>query len=119
MLQNTGRVVDLTIPAEALGLSRYLKYETYLLPLCTALIILADLGVATGSFVLSYWLRQGEAVFFPPLGSLLPIDITWNFRPYFSVLLFVPVVRILALRHYDLYRLRGEFSLLQDMSGLF
>jgi exopolysaccharide biosynthesis polyprenyl glycosylphosphotransferase len=119
MLQNSGRVIDLTVPAEALGLSRYLKYESYLLPLCTSLIILADLAIAGGSFILAFWLRQGEAVFFRPAGSMMPIDITWNFRPYFSVLLFVPVLRILALRHYDLYRLRGEFSLLQDLSSLF
>jgi exopolysaccharide biosynthesis polyprenyl glycosylphosphotransferase len=120
MMQNSGRAIDLTtVPAETLGLSRYLKYETYLLPFCTSLIILSDLAISTGSFILAYWMRQGEAVFFRPLGDFLPIDITWNFRPYFSVLLFVPLVRILALRHYDLYRLHGEFSLLQDLSNLF
>src|SRR5262249_35705393 len=96
-----------------------LRYETYMLPICSAFILLLDIAIAIGGFTFAYWLRQGEPVFLRATGSLLPDDITLNFRPYFSVLLFVPLVRILALRHYDLYRLRGEFSLLQDLGALF
>ena len=117
MSQNSGSLLDFAVPADILKLTRYLKYEAYLLPFFTALIMLADIMLALGCFVFAYWLRQGEAAFFRPHGAWLPVDITWNFRPYFSVLLFVPLVRLFCLRHYDLYRLRGEFSILQDLQG--
>lgn len=116
MLETPQRVIDL--PVAPVALSRRLKLEAYLLPLCTALILLFDIAISMGSFVLAYYLREQEAVFFRPAGALLPVDITWNFRPYFGLLLFVPIVRMFALRHYDLYRLRGEFSLLQDLHNL-
>lgn len=118
-MQNSESAIKLSHPTDILALTRHLRYEAYLLPLCTAFIILADIAVAVGSFVLAYWCRQGDAAFFRPHGALLPVDVTWGFRPYFSVLLFVPLVRIWALRHYDLYRLRGEFSLLQDLHNIF
>ncbi|MEW6732828.1 MAG: sugar transferase [Acidobacteriota bacterium] len=119
MVDNSGPAVDLASPVEMLNISRSLKYEAYLLPLCISLIMLIDIAIAVGSFILAYWLRQGEAVFFRPHGTLLPIDITWNFRPYFSLLVFVPLVRLFTLRYYDIYRLRGEFSFLQDLHGIF
>ncbi|MBI4851943.1 MAG: sugar transferase [Acidobacteria bacterium] len=118
-MQNSESAIKLTNPTDILALTRHLRYEAYLLPLCTALIILADISVSIGSFVLAYWFRQGDAAFFRPQGAFLPVDVTWGFRPYFSVLLFIPLVRIWALRHYDLYRLRGEFSLLQDVQSIF
>jgi hypothetical protein len=34
-------------------------------------------------------------------------------------MLFVVVIRVLALRYHDLYRLRGEFSFVDDGFGLF
>ncbi|MBN8721417.1 MAG: sugar transferase [Acidobacteria bacterium] len=118
-MQNSESVIKLTHPTDLLALTRHLKYEAYLLPLFTAFIILADISIAIGSFVLAYWWRQEDAAFFRPQGAFLPVDITWNFRPYFSLLTFVPLVRIWTLRHYDLYRLKGEFSLLQDWQSLF
>lgn len=118
MIEDSDR--SLEFPAAALlNISRYLKYESYLLPLCTSMIMLADIFIAAGCFILAYHLRQGGPVFFRPHGSFLPVDITWDFRPYFSVLLFVPIVYLFSLRHYDLYRLKGEFSLLQDLHNLF
>ncbi|MCS6884942.1 MAG: sugar transferase [Acidobacteriota bacterium] len=107
--------IDTAAPIE---LGKYLKYEEYLLPICVALVILLDLVASAGSFVLAYWLRQGEPVFVVPVGKIFPADITDNFRPYFSVLIFIPFVRILLLRHYDLYRLRGEFSIIQDFINI-
>lgn len=118
-MQNTENVIKLSDPTDLLALTKHLKYEAYLLPLCTAFIILADIAIAVGSFVLAYWCRQGDAAFFRPHGAFLPVDVTWKFRPYFSVLLFLPLVRIWTLRHYDLYRLRGEISLLQDLHNIF
>lgn len=117
-MEKTQSVVDLKV-SDSLALSRYLKYESYLLPLCTAALVLFDMAICVGSFILAYWLRQGEPVFIVPKGHLLPIDVTTSFRPYFSVLLFVPIVRMMALRHYDLYRLRGEFSVIQDLINIF
>jgi exopolysaccharide biosynthesis polyprenyl glycosylphosphotransferase len=118
-MHNSESAIKLSTPTDILALTRHLRYEAYLLPLCTAFIILADIAIAVGSFVLAYWCRQGDAAFFRPHGAMLPVDVTWGFRPYFSVLLFIPIVRVWALRHYDLYRLRGEFSLLQDIQSIF
>src|SRR5207244_3093092 len=83
MVENSERVIDLAAP-EVLDLSRHLRYEAFLLPICTSLILLSDIIIALGSFILAYNLRQGEAVFFRPHGMFLPVDITWGFRPYFS-----------------------------------
>ena len=46
----------------------------------------------------------------------MPAAIAWSarFAPYGALLLFVILIRVLALRYYDLYRLRGEFSFFDD-----
>ena len=42
-----------------------------------------------------------------------------EFAPYGALLLFVVLIRLLALRYYDLYRLRGEFSFFEDSIRIF
>src|SRR6185436_17309297 len=37
-----------------------------------------------------------------------------GFAPYGALVLFVILIRVLTLRYYDLYRLRGEFSFFDD-----
>ncbi|MBL8148847.1 MAG: sugar transferase [Blastocatellia bacterium] len=120
-MEKSENIIDITTrtntPTHLLALARYLKYEAILLPICTSLIILWDIAVVVMSFILAYWFRLSEPVFYAPQGTI--IGFTDNFQPYSSVLLFIPIVRIIALRHYDLYRLRGEFSILQDLSNIF
>jgi exopolysaccharide biosynthesis polyprenyl glycosylphosphotransferase len=117
-MSDTSPVIELSLPTDALNLRRYLRYESYVLPFVTAALMLADIAIAVGSFCLGYWVRQQDPLFFRPAGSWLPVDVTWAFRPYFSVLLFVPMIRLFTLRRYELYQLRGEVSALQDVHNI-
>jgi exopolysaccharide biosynthesis polyprenyl glycosylphosphotransferase len=81
-------------------------------------IILLDALISSGAFLLAYWVRFKTPVFVWPPGEFLPVDVTNSFRPYLAVLLIVPLVRVLALHYYGLYRLRGEFSYLADAGAL-
>lgn len=60
----------------------------------------------------AYYFREGSAIF----GQAGAGNFTWStrFAPYGALLLFVVLIRVLALRYYDLYRLRGEFSFFDD-----
>src|SRR4051812_13023012 len=82
-------------------------------------LVLVDAVVAAVSLPLAYWLRHGSAVLVWPDGSLLPADVANSFRPYLSLVLAIPLIRFFTLKHYGLYRLRGEFSLLSDAVALF
>ena len=75
-------------------------------------MLLTDSLVAAASFATAFYLREGNAIFQQTGDG----SFTWTerFAPYGALLIFVVVIRVLALRYYDLYRLRGEFSLLDD-----
>src|SRR5260370_26074596 len=47
--------------------------------------------------------------------------LSWGreFAPYVALLPFVIPIRLLLLRYYDLYRVRGEFSFVEDMARVF
>ena len=65
----------------------------------------------------AFYLREGGAILAQtPTGSL-----TWSgrFAPYGALLLLVVFVRILSFRYCDLYRLRGEFSYVDDVIRIF
>ncbi|PYS90696.1 MAG: hypothetical protein DMF64_14280 [Acidobacteria bacterium] len=89
----------------------------WVLPTVQAALMLTDALVALGAFLLAYHLREGYA-----------IVLRWGtghwawsleFRPYAAVLLFVLPVRLLAQGYYDLYRLRGEFSYVDELVRIF
>jgi exopolysaccharide biosynthesis polyprenyl glycosylphosphotransferase len=84
----------------------------WVIPSIKALLLLADGLVAAASFAIAFYLREASAIFEPASEG----SFTWSgrFAPYGALLLFVVVIRVLALRYYDLYRLRGEFSFLDD-----
>ena len=64
------------------------------------------------SFATAFYLREGGSLFQQASGGTF----AWSsrFAPYGALLLFVILIRVLALRYYDLYRLRGEFSFFED-----
>ncbi len=74
--------------------------------------IITDSLIATVSFVAAYYFREGGAILHPTTDG----SFTWsaNFAPYGALLFLVILIRVLALRYYDLYRLRGEFSFFDD-----
>ena len=80
------------------------------MPLVKAALVCTDALIAAGSFALAFYLREGAPIF------RSSGDFAWGerFAPYGALVLFVIAIRLLALRYYDLYRLRGEYSLVDD-----
>ncbi|HYX42348.1 MAG TPA: sugar transferase, partial [Pyrinomonadaceae bacterium] len=87
------------------------------LPTVRAALVLTDALVAVGAFLLAYHLREGYAIV--QHGSAGHWAWSVEFRPYAAVLLFVLPVRLLAQGYYDLYRLRGEFSYVDELVRVF
>ncbi len=87
------------------------KAPRWVAPATQIAMVVADLVVAGLSFILAFHLRQGSPVAFEE-GFLL----RWTsaFAPYGALLPFLLPIRLVALINYDLYRLRGEFSMLED-----
>jgi exopolysaccharide biosynthesis polyprenyl glycosylphosphotransferase len=83
----------------------------WIVPAAKVALIFADLTLAALSFIGAFYLREGHAVLQQSNGSWL-----WNtrFAPYGALLLFILPIRVLVLKYYDLYRLRGEFSFVED-----
>src|SRR2546421_3050647 len=91
----------------------------WVVPAVKAALVAADAVVAVASFVAAYVLREGGGVL---VGLLRPgFGIVWEprFEPYAALLWFVVVVRLLSSAYYDLYRLRGEFSYLDECVRVF
>lgn len=82
-------------------------------------VVLIDGAIALGSYGLAFWSTQHAEIFVRYESDGMPVGWTNAFQPYAILLLFVPLIRLAALKHYDLYRLRGEFSLLHDLTGVF
>jgi exopolysaccharide biosynthesis polyprenyl glycosylphosphotransferase len=84
----------------------------WVIPTIKAALVVADGLIAALSFVAAYYAREGGAIFDQTRFGAL----AWSarFAPYGALVLFVVLIRVLALRYYDLYRLRGEFSFFDD-----
>jgi exopolysaccharide biosynthesis polyprenyl glycosylphosphotransferase len=84
----------------------------WLIPSIKVALVLADSLIAAVSFVIAFQLRQPGPVFTQRGTELLG----WSaeFAPYGALLVFIVIIRVLSLRYYDLYRLRGEFSFFDD-----
>jgi exopolysaccharide biosynthesis polyprenyl glycosylphosphotransferase len=82
--------------------------------------------MAASLFILAYWMRNPEELVF--VGSridlgfvsfLLPNAFHPKFDPYLSVLCFAPFVHVGAFLYRGLYRVRGEFSFIEDFINIF
>jgi exopolysaccharide biosynthesis polyprenyl glycosylphosphotransferase len=82
----------------------------WIVPSVKVLLVITDAFAATLSFILAFSYREGVSAFASD-GS-----IAWSnrFAPYGALLLFVVCIRLLSLRYCDLYRLRGEFSFVDE-----
>src|SRR5262249_3084833 len=76
-----------------------------------------DFLIAAFSFITAFYLRHGSSI----LQDNGQGGFTWSarFAPYGALLLLVVVIRLLTLRYYGLYRLRGEFSFVDDAIRIF
>jgi exopolysaccharide biosynthesis polyprenyl glycosylphosphotransferase len=88
----------------------------WVMPLVKAALAGTDALIAALSFVAAFYLREGAPVF---RQSAQNFDWSERFAPYGALMLFVIAIRLLALRYYDLYRLRGEYSFVDDATRLF
>ena len=84
----------------------------WVIPTVKTALVVADALIAAVSFSAAFYIREGAPVFQNSGGG----SFAWSpgFAPYGALLLFVVLIRVLALRYYDLYRLRGEFSFVDD-----
>ncbi|HJQ34508.1 MAG TPA: sugar transferase [Pyrinomonadaceae bacterium] len=90
----------------------------WVVPAVKALLVLADAALAFACFCAAYAWREGG-------GLLVRFDFAegfvWRprFEPYAALLWFVVLVRLVSSVYYDLYRLRGEFSYLDECVRVF
>ena len=97
---------------EASAVRARARAPRWVMPTLKVLLVLVDALVAALSFVTAFTLREGVAVF-DTAGRIGPGWST-HFAPYAALLPFVILIRLLSLRYCDLYRLRGEFSFVDD-----
>ncbi|HEY0544197.1 MAG TPA: sugar transferase [Pyrinomonadaceae bacterium] len=91
------------------------RAPAWVIPVVKALLVSTDFLIAALAFLSAFYLRSGDAVF-QKAGSL---HWTRGFAPYGALLLFIVPIRLLTLKYYDLYRLRGEFSFVDDAVRVF
>ena len=89
----------------------------WVVPLVKTLLVCTDTTLATLSFTMAFYLRHNEAIFYRTASG----NLAWarEFAPYAVLLPLVIPIRLLLLRYYDLYRVRGEFSFVEDMARVF
>jgi len=77
--------------------------------------VVADALAAAIAFMFAFNIREGDPVF--ARGE----SFAWShdFAPYGALLLFVVCIRLLSFRYCDLYRVRGEFSYVDDIIRIF
>ena len=84
----------------------------WIVPAVKVALVIADALIATLAFMLAFYVREGIPVF---------EGRTWShrFAPYAALLVFVVAIRLLSFRYCNLYRVRGEFSFLDDAIRIF
>jgi len=115
------------LSADLSGLRAAARAPRWVVPAVKAALVAADVCVAVASFVAAYVLREGFAPIAGfgdggggPLAHLREgVWLSAQFQPYAALLWFVVTVRLLSSAYYDLYRLRGEFSYLDECARVF
>jgi exopolysaccharide biosynthesis polyprenyl glycosylphosphotransferase len=87
----------------------------WIVPTVKLALVLTDALLAAGVFIVAFAYREGASAF----STHGPGFWSAQFAPYGALLLFIVPIRVLSLRYYDLYRLRGEFSFVEDYTRLF
>lgn len=93
------------------------RVPAWVAPAFKTLLGFVDLALALLAFLGAFYFRhEADILYRAADGSLTVTD---AFSPYAALLPFILPIRILLLRYYDLYRLRGEFSLVEDTVRVF
>ncbi|HEY3028296.1 MAG TPA: sugar transferase [Pyrinomonadaceae bacterium] len=93
------------------------RVPAWVVPLVKTLLAFTDLALALLSFLAAFHFRHHAAILFRAADGGLTF--TDAFSPYAALLPFILPIRVLLLRYYDLYRLRGEFSFVEDAVRVF
>jgi exopolysaccharide biosynthesis polyprenyl glycosylphosphotransferase len=87
----------------------------WIVPAVKVALVIADALAAAISFMLAFYVREGLSIFAADGGW------AWSdrFAPYGALLVFVVCIRLLSFRYCNLYRVRGEFSFVDDSIRIF
>jgi exopolysaccharide biosynthesis polyprenyl glycosylphosphotransferase len=85
------------------------RAPSWVIPGVKLVLVLVDAFVVAGCFIAAFYLREGGA----PWTASASLWST-RFAPYGALLIFVVLIRLLSFKYHDLYRLRGEFSFVDD-----
>ncbi len=87
----------------------------WIVPTVKVSLVIADAFAAALAFMLAFYTREHVSVF------ATSDSFTWSdrFAPYAALLIFVVAIRLLSFRYCNLYRVRGEFSFVDDSIRIF
>ena len=93
------------------------RVPAWVVPAIKTALVIADLALAFAAFAYAFYLRQGGSLIQHTAGG----GRAWTaaFAPYGALLILVLPLRVITLAYYDLYRLRGEFSFVEDAIRVF
>src|ERR1043166_523143 len=89
----------------------------WVVPLVKLSLVFTDTGLTLFSFVFAFYVRHYQSIVQRAGSGAL----SWSreFAPYAVLLPLIIPIRLLLLRYYDLYRVRGEFSFVDDAARVF
>src|SRR6266480_1295983 len=89
----------------------------WFVPLVKLALVLSDATLTFLCFVGAFYVRHYQSIIHCAASGSL----SWSrdFAPYVVLLPLIIPIRLLLLRYYDLYRVRGEFSFVDDMARVF
>src|SRR2546421_818815 len=89
----------------------------WFVPLVKLVLVLSDASLAFLCFVAAFYVRHYQSIVHRAASGSL----SWSrdFAPYAVLLPLIIPIRLLLLRYYDLYRVRGEFSFVDDVARVF
>ena len=92
------------------------RAPVWVVPAVKAVLVLTDVALIVASFLCAFYLRHHQPIL---RGGPGQFDWSSEFGPYAVILPFIIPIRLLLLRYYDLYRVRGEFSFIDDVGRVF
>jgi exopolysaccharide biosynthesis polyprenyl glycosylphosphotransferase len=107
------RVEQINNPVMDSSIARaHSRAPQWVIPTVKTALVLTDALIAAISFAGAFYIREGGGVIQQTSNG----GFAWSqrFAPYGALMLFVIIIRVLAMRYHDLYRLRGEFSIVED-----
>lgn len=105
-----------TSPIDASTVRVPARVPAWVVPSVKTALMGLDVALAFVAFAGAFYLREGAALI-----QQTPASWHWTaaFAPYGALLILVLPIRVVTLGYYDLYRLRGEFSFVEDAVRVF